>query len=935
MKKSLFALYMLLAVNFANAQPFTLDQSFGNHGYVTTGFGFNLNPGGTSAGQIFLLPNGSFYLLQQVGWEAFISRHFANGMLDIGYGDHGYSPHVTALGSNAVLQPDGKVVIGGYIFTTDSSVDFALARFTTGGALDNSFGGDGIVTTNIRNVEGIPSADYLNALALQSDGKIVAGGSSGSSLGNQEEFLLARYLPNGSLDISFATGGIMEVDLGNAATINAVGIKSDGKIVAAGWVVDGSFTRLAVISVNPNGSLDPSFSYDGKEIVYWGAMSEGRALEIQPNGKIVVAAVYSATMEDIDFMVVRMNADGSLDNSFSGDGIQTTNFGSPYEYVEAIALQPDGKIVVAGEINIGGLADFGLARFNTDGSPDNSWEGDGTVITDIRRGQDGISSLAIDAAGKIWAVGFSSDLSLEYAVLRYNTNGSLDDSFDDNGILLGYKPGSPVSFYASAVQADGKIVTVGTALYKPWWTEKLEDEIAVARFNVDGTLDNSFAGNGRVIVDYGTGIGNGTAIAIQPDGKIVVGGYTSNGANQDFALARLNTSGTFDNSFGIGGKILIDFSDSDDLLHGIAIQSDGKIVAAGRTYDWRNQQGINFALCRYNANGTPDNSFSGDGKVITDFSTSQLPATHDEINALLLQPDGKIVVAGLHAWWTSPVDFIVARYNTNGTLDPAFNGTGFITTGIGSVDIVQSAALHSDGKIVVSGYGYGPSGNTAIVRYKTNGTLDSTFHGNGILNASLSDPRSMVLQDDGKIIIGGMSNFVDGPNINLTRYNTDGTLDNSFSGDGMVDVELTGINELMEDLLLHGNRLYIVGRIPDRGEGFIAAVEMDFAPSLIVGDFANTHIGLMAVATEQLNAKEKHRLDVSPNPSNTHFTIIPRMPVATPATLTVFDGSGRLVERKQVVAGQPIRLGSNYKPGIYYVECIQGSTRLRTKLVKS
>ena len=409
----------------------------------------------------------------------------------------------------------------------------------------------------------------------------------------------------------------------------------------------------------------------------------------------------------------------------------------------------------------------------------------------------------------------------------------------------------------------------------------------------------------------------------------MVAGYVYNGRNNDFAVVRLNTDGTLDESFGDGGKLLTDFSDSDDQLQGIAIQPDGKIVAAGRTYDWRNQQGMNFALCRYNADGTPDHSFSGDGKVITDFSTAQLTATHDEINALVLQPDGKIVVAGLHAWRTSP-DFVVARYNTDGTLDPAFNGTGFITTSISGVDIVQSASLHSDGKIVVSGYAYRSDGNAAIVRYNANGTLDSTFDGDGILNSTLLEPRSMVLQDDGKIIIGGMSGFSGEPTITLLRYNTDGTLDAGFSGDGTLAVNLPDIFEWMEHLVLHGNRLYITGRIASEGKGFVAALEMDFAPSLTVRDFAVT-----TVAKEQLNAKEKHALDAYPNPSNTQFTIIPRMPVATTATLMVFDVSGKLVERKQIVAGQPVRLGSNYKPGIYFVECIQGSTRVRTKLVKS
>lgn len=934
MQKSLFAFCMVLTVSFANAQPFTLDQSFGNNGYVSTGFGFNLNVQGSSTRHIALTPDGSFYIPLQTSSEMFVVRHLANGAPDITYGNNGYSVPVNVFNSKVALQPDGKVVVAGYTYA-ENSYNALLARFTTSGSLDSSFGGDGIVITNIATVQGVPSSDFPNALTLQADGKIAVAGSTGASF-SSEDFFVVRYLTDGSPDSSFAGDGITTMDMGSSYDVAyAIAVKSDGQIVVAGEVTIGNASRLAVACLNSDGSPNAGFSYDGKEILYWGAGSMARGVAIQPDGKIVLAgSVVVSSASFSEFLVVRMNADGTLDNNFSADGIQTMQFGPMVEIAEAVALSADGKIVVAGTAYEQTGGDFALARFNTNGTPDSSFGSHGKVTVAVSSGFDYSYSVAIDPTGKILSAGSSNT---KYAVTRHTVNGSLDNSFDGDGIVTGFKPDSPASFYVAAVQTDGKIVAAGSAFARAWWTENHEEELAVIRFNVNGTIDNSFAENGRLVVDYGTGSGIATAIAIQPDGKIVVGGYVHNGRNQDFAIVRLNTDGTLDGSFGDGGKLLIDFSDSDDQLQGIAIQPDGKIVAAGRTYDWRNQQGMNFALCSYNADGTPDLSFSGDGKVITDFSTAQLPATHDEINALVLQPDGRIVVAGLHAWWTSPVDFIVARYNTDGTLDPAFNGTGFITTNIGSVDLVQSAVLQPDGKIVVSGYGYGTDGNTAIVRYNTNGTLDSSFNGYGILKSTLSEPRSMVLQDDGKIIIGGgMLNSVGETTIILMRYNIDGTPDASFASDGTLEVNLPDIYEWMEHMVLHGNRLYIAGRAASQGKGFVAALEMDLAPLFTARDFVDTRTSLMdAMAKGRLNAKEKHALNVYPNPSNTQFTIIPRMSVATTATLMVFDGSGKLVERKQIMAGHPVRLGSKYKPGIYFVECIQGNTRVRTKLVKS
>lgn len=932
MKRSLLALCMLLVAHIGNAQPFTLDQSFGNNGNVTTDFGFSLNVRGSWTRDMALSPDGSMYLPVQVGSNIFIVRHLENGAFDTTYGNKGYSMPVNIYNGNVVLQPDHKVIVGGYAYV-EGSINVVLARFTTSGMLDNTFGGgDGMVVTNGGTAQGFPTSDVLHDITLQQDGKIVIAGNS------NEDFLIIRYLADGSLDSSFSGDGMVTINFGSPYDVAyAIAVKSDGKIVAAGERSDGNVSRLTVACLTPDGLPDTGFSYDGKEVLYWGASSTARDLAIQTDGKIVLTGSVLVTSGNYnsEFLVVRMNADATLDNGFSNDGIQTVQLGPMAETAEAVALQADGKIVVTGAVNRPTTTDIALARFNTDGTPDNTFgvEGIATVVRGI--GINYAYALTLDATGRILTTGYFNQPGIQYAVMRHTPTGSLDNSFDGDGIMTGYKPDSPASFYTAAVQPDGKIVAVGGAYAKAWWAEYHEEEIAVVRFNVNGTIDSSFDEDGRLVVDFGTGAGIAKAITIQADGKILIGGTVHNGRNQDFAVVRLNMDGTLDETFGAGGKLLIDFSDSDDQLAGIAVMPDGRIVAAGRTYDWRNEQAVNFAICRYNADGTPDNSFSGDGKVTADFSTPQLPATHDEINAMVLQPDGKIVVAGLHAWWTHPVDFIVARYNTDGTLDASFNGTGFTITSFGGVDIPHSAALDLNGNIVVSGYGYALDGNTAIARYSPNGTPDSTFDGDGKLKSPLVEPRAMVLQEDGKIIICGMSSFTGEPVIMLMRYNTDGTPDETFSGDGLLEIELPDVSEWIEDIVLDNNRLYLVGREGEKGHGLVAALQMDLStPSITKGD-VDAKKTLFADAKLQSPARTKYALDVYPNPSSSQFTIIPWMPVATTATLLIFDGSGKVVERKQITSGQPVRLGSNYKPGIYFVECIQGNTRIRTKLVKS
>jgi uncharacterized delta-60 repeat protein len=395
--------------------------------------------------------------------------------------------------------------------------------------------------------------------------------------------------------------------------------------------------------------------------------------------------------------VVALAAPGALDPTFSGDGKLTTNFPRGDDGASGVAIQADGKVVVAGSAGWGpGPAPtFALARYRSGGTLDPTFGGDGKVTTRFAW-YAFAADLAIQADGKIVVVGEAND---KFALARYNRNGTLDSTFNGDGkATTAFLPLDLASAASVAVQSDGKIVVAGiAACQESTGTCSVEQdpaEFAVARYDEDGTLDASFGEDGRVTTDIG---GGASAVALQADGKIVVAGG-------GFDLVRYNADGTLDSTFGDGGKVTTEFGASweSEGAYALAIQADGKIVAAGRG-------GRTFALARYNADGTPDGTFSSDGKVMTNF-TGRL----DIALGLAIQATGKIVAAGV-----TTGRFALARYKPDGTLDATFSGDGKVTTDFTPYkDRASDVALQANGRIVLAGYAGGSDHRFALARYR-------------------------------------------------------------------------------------------------------------------------------------------------------------------------------------------------------------------------
>ncbi|MCP4352313.1 MAG: hypothetical protein GY795_43195, partial [Desulfobacterales bacterium] len=327
---------------------------------------------------------------------------------------------------------------------------------------------------------------------------------------------------------------------------------------------------------------------DGKVTADFGGDDIGRAVAVQPDGKII-AAGYSET--NGDFALIRYTSSGTPDDTFGSAGKVTTSYGD-YEGCLSVAVQADGKIVAAGFSMSESVQDFAVMRYNSDGSLDTGFDGDGIVTTPVGTGNDAGIGLLIQPDEKIVVTGISyNGTDNDFAVVRYNSDGSLDTSFGGDGtVTTPVGSGEDMGCFA-AVQSDGKIVLAGYSF------NGSNDDFAVVRYNTDGSLDTGFGTGGKLITPVGSGDDRSYDVCIQSDGKIVITGESYNGSNYDFAVARYNSDGTLDTTFGNGGTVTADTKNADNGIHAAAIQSDGNIVTAG--YSFGNRGVPDFSVVRY------------------------------------------------------------------------------------------------------------------------------------------------------------------------------------------------------------------------------------------------------------------------------------------------------------------------------------------------
>jgi uncharacterized delta-60 repeat protein len=379
-------------------------------------------------------------------------------------------------------------------------------------------------------------------------------------------------------------------------------------------------------------------------------------------------------------------APGDLDSSFGTGGLVTTDFGGRGDFGLAVAVQPDGKIVTAGNSSAVGVFSvfFALSRHNTNGTLDTTFGSGGTVLTSFGGSLAAAADVVVQSDGKIVAVGLANG---DFGVARYNNDGTLDTTFGSGGGLVTTDFGGFDQANGVSLQADGKIVAVGL----------LGNAVGLARYNSNGSLDPTFGTGGKVITDATATPDGGYDVAVTSNGKIVVGGGTSFGAS-DFLVIRYNSDGSLDSSFGGSGIVTTDFGGSDSAF-AIALTADGKVTAAGERREAGPGSAGDFALARYNSDGSVDSSFGSGGKVTTDFSSG----SSDTGEGVVIQSDGSITVAGITTT-ASGTAFGVVRYTATGALDNAFGSGGKASASFGNpVNNAFDIAAQPDGKVVVAG----------------------------------------------------------------------------------------------------------------------------------------------------------------------------------------------------------------------------------------
>jgi uncharacterized delta-60 repeat protein len=903
----------------------TLDTSFGTGGVVTTPIGSGNDQGRSVAlqsdGKIVVAGHARVGSTDDIA----LVRYNLDGTLDNSFGAGGKV--TTPVGSSAdigtslVLQNDGKIVVAGYA-RVGSTDDFALVRYNADGTLDSTFGTAGKVTTPIG-----AGQDQANSVALQSDSKIVVAGIA--SNGSNNDFALVCYNLDGTLDSSFGTGGKVTTPVGSSNDYGySVAVKPDGRIVLAGSSHNGSNLDFALLqyggtavvtapeialsgnsaNINNGDSIPDIADHTdfGITTVIGGTMtrtftianSGGAALNLAgiPLVALSGSSAFSVTTQPTSSSVVASGGTVTFsityDPSAVGTHTATVSIANddsdenPFSFTimgavaPEIALSGNGVNIAHGDITPGTMdhTDFGSV-LATGGPVQRTFTiiNNGTAILNLtstpRVGLSGSSAFSVaaqPASATITDGGGTSDFTISFdpaipgahaATVSIANNDSDENPFTFAITGTGTGPGDlDLAFNAMgqvttpvgsggdfgnsvAVQNDGKIVVAGYANIGG------NEDFALVRYNHDGTLDSSFGTRGKVTTSVGSSYDIGNSVAMQSDGKIVAAGYANIGGNEDFALVRYNHDGTLDSSFGTGGKVTTPVGSGEDIGNSLVLQNDGKIVLAGRAHNGSNRD---FALVRYNNDGTLDSSFGAGGKVTTPVGSGD-----DYGNTVALQADGKIVVAG-YARVGSTDDFALARYNADGTLDSTFGTAGKVTTPIGAGgDQANSVALQSDGKIIAVGTASnGSDSDIALVCYNTDGTLDSNFGPGGKvvtpIGSSNDIGNSVVVQSNGKIVVAGDAYNGSNSDIALARYNTDGTLDISFSFDGKVTTPVGSSYAVGNSVALQSD-----GKIVVAGYALVGS-NYDFALLRYLGDPPLTPLTIFqaAMAAYGLNGPE-------------------------------------------------------------------------------
>lgn len=539
-----------------------------------------------------------------------VARLTTSGELDATFDDDGKQTisfgDLDDLGTCVALDSAGRIMLGGYA-QFGPQFDFAVARLTTTGALDMTFSSDGKTTFVVG-----PSNDYAFGIAVTSlDQIVVAGAANGVS---NADIAVARLTSAGQLDASFDGDGKVTVAFG-IADDRATGVVIDSlnRIVLAGYGFDGSRQHCAIVRLTVSGGLDSTFDGDGKQTVAFGAYDDlayGTATDA--SGRITIVGELFNGINSTDMGIARLTDNGGLDGSFDSDGKQTLGLNSRSDADgRALAVDSLGRIFMAGYARNGDNYDFAVARFTPAGFPDAAFGNAGVVKIPIGASNDQAFAVAVDSFDRIVVGGewVTASGGTDLAVVRLTQSGALDASFDGDGRQTFTFGATFESLYGLAVDSQDRIIAAGAAA-------NTTTDIAVARLTPEGALDASFDGDGKLTINVAGSTDFARAVTVDSMDRILLAGATSIGSTQYFYVARLTIDGAFDASFDGDGWQTIGFGGAFQRVNGIALDSLGRIIIGGYAHLANDQ----FAVARLTTTGALDSSFDGDGRQTFAFS---------------------------------------------------------------------------------------------------------------------------------------------------------------------------------------------------------------------------------------------------------------------------------------------------------------------------
>lgn len=587
--------------------------------------------------------------------------------------------------------------------------------------------------------------------------------------------VLFSFGQDGKIDSSFGVYGFAEgvFDHGNDYG-RAVAIQHDGKIIVAGYSWHGGFYQIALVRYRTNGSVDSSFGTNGIFFPPGGASIyhlQTLTLALQRDGKILISGRDDPGGYPSYITIERLDTNGTPDPSFGAQGI-VYNFNRGI--IRSVAVQSDGKILLAGEYSgINHYDTMYLTRYDSNGVIDASFGNKGAVKSTFESRS---YTLKILADGKFLVSGVKQDIYYGrfFALMRFQSNGRIDSSFGNNGTDTTTFKSFDARAFSMYVQPDERIIQGGYAIKGP------NSEFAMVRYNKDGSVDKTFGKKGIVLTKIGDSC-QIHSLTGQTDGKIIAAGYTSVSGVRRFVIVRYTTDGLIDTTFGKSGIDIFSFGISDDVAESVVLQNDGKLIAAGYSY---NGSVYNFALLRCDTSGSIDSAFNVNGKVTTQIGTGTVGISYS-----LVQPDGKILLSGTTSTGADDLGtnqpytkIAIARLNSDGSPDTGFQTGGKVfgqyIPGNGNFFL----GLQSTGKIIQGALlsNYNPN-VFALIRYNANGTIDSSFGELGLVTMNVTNGiNSFIVLPNDKILIAA-NTFQNGNPISmLLRYTSDGSPDKSF-----------------------------------------------------------------------------------------------------------------------------------------------------------